>query len=99
MTDYAAVFETMLQNQLRSPAAYDKPNIMYVQSLVIAFNQVTTDRELRMKIIRELVGRNVPSTKDLKVAEIATLHLLLENGQFIKDIREEYNIQVKGQTA
>lgn len=99
MADYSSIFDTLLQNQLHSPAAYDKPSVAYVQSLVIAFRQLTTDRDIRMKIIRDVVGRNVHSTKDLKVAEVATLLKMLDNSAFIRDMQNEYGIEVKGEQA
>lgn len=90
MPDYNLIFEQLLIKKDQRDDAYDTPTLAQVQELVIAFGAITTNRAQRMAIISEVVGRNLDSTKDLRLGEVQVLKDMLDNPNFIKDMRSEY---------
>jgi len=101
MNDYSSIFDALLQNQDHFTDAHDKPTVLEAQSLVIEFSTAFRNikRAQRLQIMSDLVGRKILTTKDLRVGEIKTLTQMLNNRNFVRDMIEEYGIQMKEQKA
>lgn len=89
MVDYSLIFQSLLiLQEERYPNAFDYADTKLAQKLVIKFAPITKDKATRLRLIGSLVGREIASTKLLKVSEVEALLKLLERPSFITDMRE-----------
>lgn len=90
MPDYNSIFQSLLILQEETyPNAFDEADTLLLKQLNTAFWVITRDRDTRLKLMGEVVGRTLKSTYDLTVGEAHALLKLCDQNTFIAAMKGE----------
>ena len=88
---YDQVFEELLAREdQQADDSYDRCSTPQAQEVVIGMQKITTNREARLMILSDVLGRPINSTKELRVGEINAFKKLLDNPHFVSEMKDEY---------